>query len=140
MGKRGPQKTPSAVLEKRGSWRSKARKDEPIYDLAGDFSVPKELTAEGKKLWRKILPMVIGQGVLTQADIASFTRYCIYWQMWKRLIANPESSVAEIMKLETAILKLEQQFGLTPASRPNIKADNQVGDKDESKKNYFKVG
>lgn len=139
---KGRKKTPTAILEKRGSWRAKTRVDEPVYEIAGDLTMPKILKADGKAIWQKILPMVIGQGVLTQADLAAFTRYCFYWQTWQELARNPERNINDLVKVEGIVLKLETQFGLTPASRPNVKSEKRDDEQEKGKRHdYFcKVG
>ena len=137
---RGRKKTPTAILEKRGSWRAKTRQHEPIYDpVKSDMAIPSILKAEGKKIWKDIFPRLANMGVLTDVDLAAFTRYCFYWQRWKEALKKPETKISDLVKLENIILKLEQQFGLTPVSRPNI-TSNQVDneDKDQKKHDYFK--
>lgn len=135
---KGRKKTPTAILKKRGSWRAKVRKHEPVYKAASDITPPKELTRVGLQLWRKVFPMIIGQGVLTQVDIAAFTRYCVYWQKWKTLINKRNTKLTDLCRLEAVILKLEVQFGLTPASRPNVKAEKVNENNSKEKHIYFK--
>ena len=79
--------------------------------------------------------------------MAGFERYCFLWEQWK-LLAKPtydeegqikEVDINKLMKLEAGFSKLEQQFGLTPASRPNIKAVKIESEEDKTKR-FFKVG
>lgn len=133
MGKRGPAKEPTATLEKKGSWRAKVRKDEPVYGLLSEIAMPEILDDNGKKIWNRLLPMLGNQGVLTDADLAPFERYCFLWQQWKKLASEGEVNLDKLMKIESGFSKLEQQFGLTPASRPNIKA-TKIEQEDKTKR------
>ena len=147
MGKRGPAKKPTAQLEKVGSWRAKVRKDEPVYGVLSEIRQPPGMGYHAKKIWNRLLPMLANQGVLTDVDIAAFERYCFLWQAWKDLTKaktdedgnHIELDIHKIMKIETGFSKLEQQFGLTPASRPNIKA-TKIENKEDNTKRFFKVG
>ena len=139
MGKRGPAKQPTAKLAKKGSWRAKVRKDEPVFGALTEIRMPSYLGYYGQKIWKRLLPMLANQGVLTDVDIAGFERYCFLWQQWKTLAKEPEVDINKLMKLESGFSKLEQQFGLTPASRPNIKAVK-IESKEDTTKRFFKVG
>lgn len=137
MAGKGPAKTPTAILEKRGSRLVKDRQDEPVYNGIENLRMPIGLGYHGKKIWNRLLPLLAGQGVLTDADLAGFERYCFLWQAWKDLAKAKDLDINKLMKIESGFSKLEQQFGLTPASRPNIKA-NKVGKEDKAKR-FFKV-
>ena len=138
---RGVKKVPTKILLNRGSWRGKTRKNEPIYEVVADVQPPKFLNLKGKELFKSISSRLIGQGVLTECDIAALSRYCFYCQKWPLMVNNPDIKMGDVSKVENMLLKLEVQFGLTPASRPNIKAN--VGNDDNSKSKpktikYFK--
>ena len=147
MGKRGPAKEPTEKLNAKGSWRGKVRKDEPVYGELSMIRIPSGLGYHGKKIWNRLLPMLGNQGVLTDVDIAGFERYCFLWDQWKALTKEKkddegnriEVDINKLMKLESGFSKLEQQFGLTPASRPNVKATKNVQE-DASKRFFPKVG
>ena len=138
MAGKGPAKTPTATLEKRGSRLVNDRKDEPVYNGIVSLRMPLGLGYHGKKVWNRLLPMLANQGVLTEVDIAGFERYCFMWQAWKDLAKEKPLDINKLMKIESGFSKLEQQFGLTPASRPNVKATKK--NDETSKQNYFKVG
>ena len=114
------------------------RKSEPVYNGIENLRMPVGFGYHAKKIWNRLLPMLANQGVLTDADIAAFERYCFLWQAWKDLAKEKPLDINKLMKIESGFSKLEQQFGLTPASRPNIKA-NKVGKEDKTKR-FFKVG
>ena len=135
MGKRGPAKVVTVKLEKRGSWRAKTRKDEPKYGELTENRMPSGLGYHGKKIWQRLLPLMDLEGVLTDTDIAGFERYCFLWQAWKDLTKEYPLDINKLMKIESGFSKLEQQFGLTPASRPNVKANKTV--KEDTTKRFF---
>ena len=139
MGKRGPAKKPTSQLEKVGSWRAKTRDAEPVYGVLSEIRQPPGMGYHAKKIWNRLLPMLANQGVLTDADIAGFERYCFLWQAWKDITKEKPLDINKLMKIESGFSKLEQQFGLTPASRPNIKANKVVAKEDKTKR-FFKVG
>jgi len=138
MAGKGPAKTPTAILEKRGSRLVKDRQDEPVYNGIHNLRMPLGLGYHGKKIWNRLMPMLTSQGVLTDADLAGFERYCFLWQAWKDLAKAKELDINKLMKIESGFSKLEQQFGLTPASRPNVKATKNA--KEDKTKRFFKVG
>lgn len=138
MGKRGPQKVVTKKLEARGSRLVKDRIDEPVYGLTSGLEPPTGLGDEGKKQWNRLLSILGKQGVLTDGDLTAFERYCFMWDYWKKETKQPNFSLAVVLKIEEKLSKLEQQFGLTPASRPNIKATKNV--EEDKTKRFFKVG
>jgi phage terminase small subunit len=139
MAGKGPAKTPTAVLENRGSRLVRDRQAEPVYNGISNLRQPIGLGYHGKKIWNRLLPMLANQGVLTDADIAGFERYCFLWQVWKDLAKAKDLDINKLMKIESGFSKLEQQFGLTPASRPNIKATKIVKEENKTKR-FLQVG
>jgi P27 family predicted phage terminase small subunit len=102
---------------------------------------PSWLCADAKRSWKKILPRLKEMRVLRQIDENALARYCTAWVRWRKACAflakrgetymlkdekgNPKCvmpfpELAIANKLATELLRLEQQFGMTPASRPNL--------------------
>ncbi len=102
---------------------------------------PSWLEKDAKACWKKILPRLKEMRVLRQIDENALARYCSTWVRWRRarmfldkhgetymlkdekgnpkcVMPFPEVAVAN--KLATTLLRLEQEFGMTPASRPNL--------------------
>ena len=102
---------------------------------------PSWLEKDAKSCWKKILPRLKEMRVLRQIDENALARYCSTWVRWRRartflekhgetymlkddkgnpkcVMPFPEVAIAN--KLATELLRLEQQFGMTPASRPNL--------------------
>lgn len=140
MGKRGPAPTPTKILEARGSWRSRKNSREPKPDK-GRPRCPQWLKGSAKAEWKKIVEMLDRMGILTKVDGNALARYCRLWQRWRDaedFIAEhgdqypvkdakgntvsfrlfPSARVA--ISLAVELRRLEQEFGLTPASRTRI--------------------
>jgi len=157
MGRRGPQKTPTAILERRGSWRAKARKNEP-KPKSGRPVWPADLRgkpyAVAQREWRRIVPILEAMGTLATADRSVLVDYCLSWQQFCQatreaahgglttmtdkgnLVLNPAFSA--LMKLRGHLLKAAREFGLSPASRAGVTVTDK-DDVDENKARYFRT-
>ena len=154
MGRRGPQKTPTAILDRRGSWRAKARKNEP-KPKSGRPRWPKQLKgmAQAEAEWNRILPLLEAMGVLATADRALLVAYCVAWQNFceaasdvqlsgptsrtsnGNLVTNPNFSA--LCKCADQMQRLGREFGLSPASRAGVTATDR-NDVDEAKARFFR--
>lgn len=136
MGKRGPQKTPTAILEHRGSWLAKTRKDEPVYK-AGDISPPSWLTGEALIVWNDLLPRLKDSNVLTDIDWRLLARYCAYWVMWLKELSKQKAERCErdLERYANQCYKIERELGMTPASRTSLSVDK----KDDKKDGFLRV-
>lgn len=158
MGSRGPQPTPTAILEKRGSWRAKINPDEPMPSkstpVAPDFVTDSALT-----LWNETVFELEAMGVLTQADKNLLARYCVLYDRWiqaeRKIKARgmvypvkgqdgniiavkefPEVRIAS--NLSSQLLQMEREFGLSPASRTRIRTEKVIDAvKENSKEEDF---
>ena len=131
----GPAATPTAVLKARGSWRAKAReKTEPQIE-PGIPDCPTSLKGLAEKTWYEMCRDLAAIGVLTKIDGKALARYCRAWAQWCALADIDESTlkiesvddlrtvhthVDRMIRLSEHLLKLEVQYGLTPASRPHV--------------------
>lgn len=145
MGKRGPAKTPTEVLKKKGSWRGKARAKKEPSSPSANIRVPKEMTKDARKVWRQMLPKLQTMRVMTEADVNALARYCELLVRWwkandflqehgdtypiyetdahgnrriKYVQQFPQVSI--VRNLSATLLRLEQEFGLTPAARASL--------------------
>lgn len=160
MGKRGPQPTPTATLKVRGSWRADARKNEPEPEL-GKPPCPAWLCKEAKLAWRRIVPQLDDMGVLAKIDGNTLTRYCSLWVRWRRAaefiqekgevysLKDDEGQVkcvqqwpqvAIVNKLGAELLKIEQNFGMTPSSRASVQVAKPNETKAKGKGRFFGAG
>lgn len=139
----GPPPTPTAILKARGSWLPRTRKKEPQLGK-GVPQCPSWLDADAKKAWKDLVPVLDGMGVLTKAEKRALARYCDLSVEYERLaifvaehgstypIKNADGAVQRLcqfpqavrkMALADVLLRLEQQFGLTPSARTRIQVD-----------------
>ena len=153
MGKRGPAKTPKSVLKLRGSPRANLNPDEPQPEQ-GIPDPPRPLTGEALRMWHHITAIIDAMGILTEADGIMLCRYCLLWEEWN----DCQAKVAELgtsyvvetksgdkmarmyphaqryQKLTDQMLRLEQEFGLSPSSRASVRVP---GGKRSKKKSRF---
>jgi len=136
MAGKGPQKTPTALLASRGSWRAKIRQNEPVY--IGKAEKPIWLSALALSHWDSIEPILSSGGAIMSSDSTalallceSCARYLHYKTMFEekfknnpvmlvdgKIVDNPVANRLE--KAQDSFLKLLRDFGMTPASRANI--------------------
>jgi P27 family predicted phage terminase small subunit len=97
---------------------------------------PPDLEGEALRMWNETAPKLIAAGLLTTLDREMWTRYCITWELWKRnktlvlkhgdLIKHASGHVAQspayiqYKSLGAELSRIEQQFGMTPASRSQV--------------------
>lgn len=124
----------------RGSPRAERRKNEP-KPADGVPRCPPWLTPEAKKHWRRLIPLLASMNILKITDAEAIARYCHLWHRWRKaeefLGANgecyplrdeagkvkclmPYPQVAIANRLASQLLRLEQEFGLTPSARTRI--------------------
>jgi len=143
MGKRGPKRTPTKVLARRGSWRARAREKaggEPRPE-SGRPTCPQWLTGEGRRAWHRLVRQLDAMGLLARCDQHALARYCRIWQQWVAEQAHviEHGEVVDILNRDGApvgegpsihlqnaqkhadqLLRLEQHFGLTPSARASL--------------------
>ena len=154
MGRRGPAPTPSAVLKLAGSWRAKANPAEPT-PANGEPFIPPKLSAAAREVWARTID-TIAPGVLTVDNGPTLARYCHntvrWWKLAEWLDQNEDTytvtdqlgntrhvrhpNVITYEKLTHDLLRCEQEFGITPASRTRIVAKKTDG-KEKGKERFF---
>ena len=153
MGERGPPKTPTKVLQMRGSWRGKKRKGEPDPP-AGRPEPPAHLDSVAVAKWQETCDILGGMGILSGADADALAIYCAKWSRMMDALAFVEKhgqayivekggkpvgvNVYPIVwlagKLENEIIQVGKQFGLTPAARAGLAVE---GSDDSATAKYF---
>lgn len=145
MGKRGPAAKPSELKKLEGTYRAdRAARNEPKPRVTIP-TAPSWLTAEGKKEYRRTAKLLLGMRVLTEADMVALAAYAHEFDEWRSACAvlalegkvitsekggkylHPMWGVANTHFKN--MLKLLQEFGLTPASRSRIEAQPVEEDK-----------
>jgi len=148
MSKPGPNRTPAAILEARGSWRAGRRTAEPAFAHARPLC-PASLTPAAKRVWKRVLPQ-IPASILARADRQVLVRYCSLYVQWRaaqdhidrhgltypvgverdetgKIISvrafkeHPQVRLA--IKLSEHLLRIEREFGLSPGARANLTRD-----------------
>lgn len=137
---KGRKRTPTKILEMRGSWLAKTRPNEPQPPPAAPRA-PTWLDAEGKRIWHTWWKRLSACGMLTQADEVAFARYCQTLARWIELerfwqkhgavhpLRDAAGNVTSFaifpqiglyLRLSDQLLKFEAAFGLTPSSRATV--------------------
>lgn len=159
MGRRGPAPTPTAILERRGSERAKRRRNEPQPEK-GAPRCPAWLDRDAKTVWRQLIPQLDAIGVLTKIDGNALARYCRLFVRWRQCdefirehgetytiedgdkqvkCSQQFPEVGILNRLCAQLLKIEQEFGLTPAARTRIQVTPRPAVQAEGKERFFKV-
>lgn len=144
MGLRGPAPTPTAILRLTGTWRSKRNPAEP-KPLRILPKPPIKLNKVAARIWRELIDELSQMGVIGNIDRRSLARYCHLTARWlkcEEFIADKGSiyvikekdgsvryiqqypQVSEANKLAAQLTRLEQEFGMTPASRARVRAEH----------------
>lgn len=145
MGQRGPQKNPTQLEVLRGNpGKRELNKNEPKFEKENEVPKPPAfLSTNAKKEWKRVAPILYKMGLLTKSDYSALAAYCQNYHRWieaekeirirnslttvdenGNLKAIPEIKIAnEAMQ---GMLKFAKEFGLTPASRTGVVADNSV--------------
>ena len=154
----GRKKTPTATLQKRGSWRAKEREKTEPRPHPGAPQCHEQLVGRAKETWDDMVSLLDDAGMLTKIDGKTLTRYCKMWAQWCELTNFDDKNIKiesvqdlaivhhhldKTLKLNDAMLKIEVQYGMTPASRSNVKrldkpAHGNAGEKDKDR--FFKAG
>lgn len=135
MGKRGPTKTPTAIIKARGSWRAKTRDAEPEVAEPLVELPPAWLTNDDAlECWHRLRPLL---GWMRATDTNIFARYCDTWGRYRQrcielagavVTEQKESLDARVAKLAELLLRMEAQIGLTPSARTGVKVDEKPRD------------
>lgn len=154
----GPRPTPTEILKLRGTFRPDRHADSVKPEKKRPVC-PKWLNDDAKAIWRQMVTMLERIGVLSSVDGQTLTRYCTTWVRWRKaqefLETHNEAypildenkklkymaqwpQVAIEHKLSLVLLRIEQEFGLTPASRSRIALPNEEQNKENPNERYFR--
>jgi P27 family predicted phage terminase small subunit len=144
--KPGPRRTPTKILQMRGSWLAqKRKKSDPSY---GGTSVgnevvirmPSWLSDDAKAVWRLVVEHLKPMGILGKMDTNALGRYCVIFTEWRRAAQFVERhgqtistkgpkdrlfirllpQVRLMIALGEQLLRLEHEFGMTPSARASF--------------------
>jgi len=159
MGRRGPSPTPTESLKRRGSWRARKNRQEGQTETPfREPEAPKWLDAKARNIWRRVTRLLLDQGTLAEIDGMLLARYCRLFVRWRDLdefIQNEgetyqtwngagDLSMVRVFpqvklcnELSTLLLRIEQEFGMSPSARTRIKAeqpDRELEEREEKRK------
>ena len=161
--KPGPPKTPTVLLELRGSHRAKGRRGEPKpgpKDSSPPFR-PRWLAKHPRAVecWEYHAGRLSKMGICTKIDRNALARYCYAHAEYLRaadVVAEEGSTVtvhnsdgqptglkehpesARMFKLDAQMLRIEGRFGLTPADRASFGTDDmQAEPSDDMERKLF---
>ena len=140
MAQRGRKPKPTALKELEGNPGKRQLNINEPKPLAKAPSCPKWLDPEAKKEWRRLSKKMEQIGILTEIDMAAFAGYCQAYARWKAaeefiskhgsIVKTPSGYWQQVPQVSIAqqymkaMQKFSEQFGLTPAARSRIVADN----------------
>lgn len=143
MGKRGPRPEPTIIKIAKGNpGKRPLNKSEP-KPPSDDITPPDWVTGVARSKWDEVVPKLTGMGVMTNADVDTIARYCTMHEQYvkyleqvrrgldvlvirddkgkvKYMQSTPAATM--LMKLASSMLRIEQEFGLTPSARSGIGA------------------
>lgn len=144
MGERGPKKTPAATKKRRGTYR-KDRDADPVQFKPNSPPIPEALHPDAAKEWKRLAPIVVAKGLLTEADWLAwrlgFEALSTWFEAGEKVAKegavhftdkgypaqNPWVAIGQ--RAYGAVMKFCREFGLTPSSRSGLKLE--VEEKDE---------
>ncbi len=154
MGRRGPPPKPTEMKILEGNpGKQKLNMAEPKPPVPRALpKPPSRLLSEAKKEWRRLVPALVGMGVLTEVDLAAFAEICQNYAYYlitdRKILALGEQGVYAMQKTTTGyvqqhpLLSLRRQyydqwrrgladFGLTPATRARLVTGESAGSTDD---------
>lgn len=150
MGERGPKKTPAATKKRRGTYR-KDRDAEPVEFTKGIPPIPSGLHPEAAEEWKRLAPILVEKGLLTEADWLAwrlgFEALSTWFQAGEQVSKDPKDGggaihftdkgypaqnpwVAIGQKAYASVMKFCREFGLTPSSRSGLKLEIEAPEDD----------
>lgn len=143
MATRGRKPTPTALKLLEGNPGKRPLNTNEPKPAKTAPSCPKWLDKEAKKEWKRLAAKMERMGVLTEVDMAAFAGYCQSYARWKEneefiskngsLVRTPSGYWQQVPQVSIAQQYMKQmerfaeQFGLTPASRSRLIADDGNG-------------
>lgn len=118
----------------------------------GEPECPPHLDYEAQLEWHRLVGQLAADGLMTERDRASFALYCMAWSRWvkaekelaKRALVmrsgdkrkeNPYLAIS--VRAMEQLLKILQEFGLSPAARMRVRVDPSRGNKKSKAAGYF---
>jgi P27 family predicted phage terminase small subunit len=143
MGRRGRRPEPTIYKLARGNPGKRPLNDHEPRPPADAVRPPDWVTGVAREKWDEVVPKLLAMGVMTNADVDTIARYCSMHEQYLKyleqvrrgldvIVMRDESgrvkymqsapAATMLLKLATAMLRIEQEFGLTPSARSGIVA------------------
>ncbi len=138
MGKRGPKKTPTAILKLRNSWRADGRPDqEPLP--AFKPKCPSFLNKHAKAFWRKNLPVLMDSGLMAELYVPKLVMLCAAYGSWRDAYdAIQKSGGLPFYKIPDKVQTVTKKDGtVTETREPGKMVDHPAGRSEEKKWEQF---
>lgn len=136
MGRRGPRKTPTGILNLRGSWRAGQRVGE-VKVKSEVPTPPAMLSREAKAEWKRVVKELDALGLIAKLDRAALTILCNAWGDYtaarkdlKKEGSNTYSNDKGEIKAHPLVkimndaisqwCRMCKEFGMAPASRAGL--------------------
>jgi P27 family predicted phage terminase small subunit len=152
MGKRGPKKTPLALVKLRGNPGKRALPRQDVQPAPLGHP-PEELRGRALDEWKRITPELRRLGLLSKLDRAALAAYCQAWAdlAWAmdtlaregRVIENPSGAIVahpavQVKNAAVAqIRSLSGEFGLSPAARASLEILDVAGEGKRDEERFF---
>lgn len=138
MGKRGPRKTPTGILQLRGSWRAGVGKRISEVKVKSEVpNPPAMLNREGKAEWKRVVKELDALGLIAKIDRAGLSILCNAWsdyvgarsqlkKLKDRIYENEKGEIKAhpFVKIMNDALtqwhRMCKEFGMAPASRAGL--------------------
>jgi P27 family predicted phage terminase small subunit len=153
---RGRKAVPTAIKEARGVDPKRRKRNEPRPKSAGATDAPDGMADAARNWWDYYAPLLAGLGVLTEVDRMALADLCRLRASLDRMYAELDAAesvmivrspsrgaedgatpnlrtlpvVKDIQSQQALIMRLQEQFGLTPSSRTRV----DLGEKKPEKK------
>ncbi len=149
---RGRPPIPLDILKARGSWKGRPQHRKGKFNVGiGAPECPQWLPYPAKQAWRELAPELEAAGVLTRIDADALAMYCIKWASWRKAeediarrgsIVDGKQNLNVIMArdLSNWLARTQKEFGLTPASRPRIDAQQMEEEDQDDGNNLLQIG
>ncbi len=111
---RGRKPKPTALKILAGDQPCRINTDEPRLPAVTEAAAPKWIGSYGAVLWRRMVPMLVNAGVLTQGDLPGLELLCSEYDGLRR---DPTNAGCR-----DRYRRLLAEFGLTPSARSRLKS------------------
>lgn len=136
----GRRPEPTAIKKQKGNPGKRALNEREPTPTIKRPPKPRHLTGEAAKEWRRIVPLLLGMRVLSEADRAAVAMYCQAWARWVAAeeqiaalaasdqlvtstengypVASPWLSISS--NAAKQLKSLAAELGLTPSARSKV--------------------